>query len=152
MTNIDRGVVTAEVEARLTSGGVLVGLVTAPKTGGWQKEMTAEGAQFVPYVVVTPLNAQGGSGSLGDSTSEWQVPYSLSSYGVDVRQVEDLADDARRILLGLRRHNFSMRDGSSWQVTQTRPQAIGGVGYTTQVDPTAFSQTDSVTLWLSRNL
>lgn len=153
-STIDRGVITSYLQTHLTGAEFTVGIVVAPDGAGWQGEPGTAGSVFVPYTVLTPLNSTSPSGGLADSSSEWQLPYTFSTYGVDARQVEDLADDVRRVLADLRRVNVTMRDGAtSWQIQQTTCQSMGGVGYTTQMEPpTAFSQTDSMVLWLSKNL
>lgn len=148
----DRGVVTDYLLTQLAGQGWPVGDVVAPEGAGWQNDMTAPNSVFVPYLVLTPLNANGGTGTLGDSSTEWRLPYSLSTYGVSRRQVEDLADDARRFIAGFKKITLTMKDGTTtWKIQQSTWQAMGGIGYTNQVTPTALSQTDSLLIWLSKN-
>jgi hypothetical protein len=150
---IDRGVVTDWVLTLLRGAGMFIGDVIAPSEAGWTGDMGKPGSVFIPFVVLTPGTASAPTGSFADSSEDWQLPYSLMSFGVDRRQVEDLADDARRLLGNQRRVDLVMRDGvSSWRVVQVTWPSIGAVGYTAQVDPTAFSQTDTSVLWLSKNL
>jgi hypothetical protein len=83
---------------------------------------------------------------------DWKLPYTLTTYGTNRRQVEDLADDVRAALLAVKKFPLTMKDGAIWRITTIDCNAIGGVGYTTAVSPTAFSETDSFNLTLSRSL
>lgn len=150
----DRGVVTDWlIEFVETNLNVVVGDIEAPKNVGWQSDSAKPGAQFTPYLVSLPGTATRSSGSFGDPSMDWKLPYTLTTYGVNRRQVEDLADDVRAALLEVKKIPLTMKDGVTvWKITTIDCSAIGGVGYTTAVSPTAFSETDSFTLTLSRSL
>lgn len=148
----DRGVATTWLLEQLGTLGYLAGDIEAPAGGGWQEEMSDPGARFTPYVTVFPQNSGRATGSLGDPSMDWDLPYTLNIYGVNRRQVEDLADDVRAHLLEIKKVPLTMRDGVVWKLTTIECRTIGGVGYTTAVTPTAFSQTDSYTMTLSRSL
>lgn len=131
--------------------GVLVGRVTAPDGAGWQADSSQVGAEFIPYIVATPGSATPVNPSFNDPSDDWSLAYQLTSYGTDNVQVEDTADKVRALLLATKKVSLAMNDGT-WRITTIRCNNIGGVGYTTAVSPTAFSQTDSYTLTLSRSL
>lgn len=147
----DRGTLTNRVLSELRAAGLLVGDILAPDTAGWQTQPGGDADVFVPYVTLTPQTVGSPSGSVEDPTEDWRIPYTLTSFAVDRNQVEDYADKVRRVLLGIRRREVTMSNGS-WQWQQTQWVTIGAVGYTQIVNPTAFSQTDSMTIWLSKNL
>jgi len=147
----DRGVVTSWFLDTLNTT-YLAGDIEAPAGAGWQEEMNDVGAKFVPYLTIFPQPSQRATGSLGDPSMDWMLPYSMNIYGVNRRQVEDLADDVRADLLQIKKVPLTMRDGVVWKMTTMECRTIGGVGYTTAVTPTAFSQTDSYTMTLSRSL
>jgi hypothetical protein len=148
----DRGVVTTWLLDELDTNGHLAGDIEAPPGAGWQEEMNDAGAKFIPYLTTVPQNSSRATGSLGDPSMDWDLPYTLNIYGVNRRQVEDLADDVRAHLLEIKKIPLTMRDGVVWKLTTIECRTIGGVGYTTAVTPTAFSQTDSYTMTLSRSL
>lgn len=129
----------------------LTGKVVAPEGGGWRSDPAQVDAKFVPYSVVAPNTATAINPSFDDPSQDWSVPYTITSYGVDVNQVEDQADSIRKLLLAIKKEELVMSE-STWKVTTIRCSSMGGVGYTTAVDPTAFSQTDTFILTLSRSL
>lgn len=147
----DRGVVTSYLLATLGANSFLVGDIEAPESAGWQTEMSSAGSEFVPYSTLMPQTSSRPSGSFGDPSSEWTLPYTLNTYGVNRRQVEDLADDQRALLLLIKKIDLTMRDNVVWRLTTIDCPAMGGVAYTNAVTPTAFSETDSFTVTLSRS-
>lgn len=148
----DRGPITQWLINRLEAESFRADGMVPPSDAGWQDDMVGDGSEFEPYIVVTPQTSSAGEGSLGDSTFDWEIPYTINSYGVHLRQVEDLADDSRRFLTGLRRININMKDGSSWKVIGIRCTAIGGIGLNQSINPHAYSQSDSLIIKVSRNL
>jgi hypothetical protein len=149
----DRGVITDWLLAHLRSQGYNMGDIEADQSFGWQTDAGSPGAEFVPYTTQIPGTATRSTGSFGDPSMDWWLPYTLTTYGVNRRQVEDLADDLRAGLLEVKKIPVTMKDGSTvWKITTIDCTAIGGVGYTNAVTPTAFSQTDSISLTVSRSL
>lgn len=148
----DRGVFTDWLLTHLGTT-FLVGDIEAPAGAGWQTESAAAGSEFIPYVTLMPGTSSQSSGSFGDPSMDWKLSYTLNNYGVNRRQVEDLADDIRAILLAVKKVSVTMKDGSTvWRLNTIACTSIGGVGHTNAVSPTAFSQTDSITLTVSRSL
>ena len=151
-TALERSYVTKWLNEFIeTEVQILVGDVVAPTGGGWQEDSSKIGAEFVPYVVVTPNTATPKDPSLDDPSQDWAVPYTVTVYGVDRNQVEDLADVVRVALLAVKKVALTMSQ-SNWRMTTIKCNSIGGVGYTSAVSPTAYSQSDSFTLTLSRSL
>lgn len=147
---LKRGYVTDFLLKTLEDADFLVGDAVAPDEGGWDGDPGREGSNFHPYLVLTPQLAPAATGSLGDSSSEWNLPYALSANGVDRRQVEDLADDARELLAGLHKVYITI-GGDRWRLNQVQATAVGALTYSTAVDPTQFSQTDSMLTMLSKS-
>lgn len=120
---------------------------------GWQGDMNAEGAEFRPYVVITPQTATREDSPVGATGADWTLPYLFTVYGVDRRQTEDLADDVRNYLTGIYMINLDSRSGeSSWRVSYIECPSIGGIGFNAQVKPKMYSQTDSYTVKVSRRI
>jgi hypothetical protein len=130
-----------------------VGDVKAPQDAGWQADPGGNDSVFIPYVVLTPMASRPPTGTLADSQVDWQLPYTVATYGVTRAQIEDVADEARRALLALNKHEVLMNDGTTiWKIINVTSTNIGGVGFTDQIKPTAYSQADSVLVWLSKKL
>jgi hypothetical protein len=148
----DRAPLTDTLIAALTSVVEFVGDVKAPEDAGWQSHPGGNDSIFIPYVILTPMVSPAPVGSLGDSQIDWRLPYTLTTYGVTRQQIEDVADEARRAVLGLNNVVVSMHDGTTWKIIGVTSQNIGGVGYTDQIKPTANSQSDSVLVMFSKKL
>jgi hypothetical protein len=149
----DRAPLTDVLIGALETVVEFVGDVIAPQDAGWQNFPGGNDSVFVPYVVLTPQASPAPTGSLGDSQVDWRLPYTLTTYGVTRQQIEDVADEARRAVLGLTNVVVSMHDGTTaWKIIGVTSQNIGGVGYTDQIKPTAYSQSDSVLVWFSKKL
>lgn len=147
----ERAKVTEWLVTFLNTNSYLAGKITAPNTGGWDKDPSTTGAVFTPYTVVTPGTGKPITPSFGDPSQDWSLPYQLTSYGTHDQQIEDIADEVRKLLLITKKVDVVMSDGT-WRITTIACSAIGGVGYTTAIEPTAYSQTDSFILTLSRSL
>lgn len=147
-----RSKVSKHLKTTISEANFAVEMITAPKNAGWAADMGEAGSEFTPYLTITPQTSSQAEGSLGDPSTEWLLPYTLTGYGVHLEQLEDLMDDLRSLLLTPHRINLAMGDGTSWRLVNTQCSAIGGIGYDNSVDPTAYSQSDSYLLRLSRNL
>jgi len=149
----DRAPLTDAIVTALSTVVEFVGDVVAPQDAGWQSYPGGNESVFIPYVTVTPQPSPAPEGSLGDGQIDWRLPYTLTTYGVTRQQIEDVADDARRAVLGLNNISITMNDGTTvWKIIGVTSQNIGGVGFTDQIKPTAYSQSDSVLVWFSKKL
>lgn len=149
----DRAPLTDTLIAALNTVVEFVGDVKSPMDAGWQADPGGNESVFIPYVVLSPQPSPAPTGSLGDSQVDWKLPYTLTTYGVTRQQIEDVADEARRAVLGLNNVSITMNDGTTvWKIIGVTSQNIGGVGYTDQIKPTAYSQSDSVLVWFSKKL
>jgi hypothetical protein len=143
-----RGPLTDAVIALLAELGKPVGDGVLPADAGWQGQLNAPGSTFVPYLVVATLTAARSSGSLGAPQSEWQVPYSVQSYGATRAQAEWMADQARTALAGMRGQVYQL-GARNFKVLQAWTTQIAGVNRVDTVQPPVWGQPDQVTLWLT---
>lgn len=115
------------------------GDVLAPTEGGWHM------GKYKPYVDVAPGTATVTDQAQGAPWKSWSMQYRLTFYGVDRNQVETLADQVRSELLSKKAVLRKQRlDGE--RVLDMHCTSIGAIGYTKQLDPPGYSQTDTYTL------
>lgn len=144
-----RGYLTAWLKATLEAEDLLVGTVIAPTAGGWNDDPQQEGNWYAQYIVIVPQTASEGTGSMADAGTEWNLPFSLTSYGVSALQVEGQADTARRIVNEIRRAPVEL-DGVGWRVMDIKTNSIGSVDINRATDPPELSQRDVVMIRLSK--
>lgn len=150
ITSIHRGDLTNYLISQL-SPVILVGDGEAPPDGGWDDDPNLPTSSYVPYTVVRPLTAQEAEGSFGDSNSEIVTPYSFSVYGVSRDQTEFYADKVRQTTVDLAR-TVVVLGPSQWKIQQAKVNSIGGIDRSDQTEPSEFSQTDVVTLYMSKEM
>lgn len=150
ITYFPRGELTTYLVSQLRSA-LLVGDAEAPLDGGWNDDPNDPDSSYSPYVVVTPQAAGDGTGSYGDSNSEQRLAYSFASYGVSREQVEFYADLARKTAVNLERSIITL-NGEKWSILQARASSMGGVLRDDKTEPSEFSQTDVVTIYVSKEL
>ena len=109
------------------------------------------GYKFTPYSIVTPMSAGEGYGPISDTDSIFSFPYSVSSFGTTREQTEWIADMARNSFSSLRRQSFDGADGT-YTIMKCRLTMIGGIQKSGQTAPHVFGQTDTVTVFLSKNV
>lgn len=130
---------------------LLVGDAEAPSEGGWDDDPNDPSSSYVPYVVMTPQTSGQASGPIGDSNTDIQLPYSFTYYGVSRDQVEFYADKGRSLITNLARERVQLTDGE-WKVTQSRCTSIGGVARSDNTEPSEFSQSDVIVLYMSKEI
>ena len=148
---LHRRPLTALVLTQIANAGQPVGDSVSPAAGGWQGSPNADGSNFVPYVVVMPGPASVSSGPIADTQADWQLAYTLTSFGVSREQCEWMADKARDAAVTFARE-VVMLNGDSYAVQQARATVIGPVQRVDATEPSFYGQTDSVTLWISKEL
>jgi len=150
--NLARGPLTDLLVETLQAGldGPPVGDGEVPlEPHGWQGQVNAPGSEFIPYLALMPLTAGAPSGSLGDSASEWQLPYQIQAFGVARNQCEWMADKARGLLAALRGTKLSLGP-DRYSIQQVRTTSIGGITRLDVTDPPYFGQADGVSVWLTK--
>jgi len=149
-TAIHRGDLTTFLMDQLKTL-VLIGDAEAPTDGGWDDDPNLPTSSYSPYVVIRPLTTQEAEGSFGDSNSEVVAPYSFSMYGVSREQTEFYADKVRQTIVDLSR-TVVVLGPSQWKIQQARVNSIGGIDRNDQSEPSEFSQTDVVTMYMSKEM
>jgi hypothetical protein len=150
-TPLHRRLLTDHLLIVLESTGKPVGDSVSPPEGGWQGEPNTDGTNFVPYVVLMPGAGTLSSGPFGDTQADWQLGYTVVSFGVSRSQVEWMADTARSVLVAMERVDVDL-NGDQFRVLQARETVIGPVQRVDATQPSYYGQTDSVTLWISKEL
>lgn|SRR5512138_3718916 len=130
---------------------ILVGDAEAPHTGGWDNDPNLPGSSYVPYVVIRPLTTLEAEGSFGDSNTEVVAPYSLAVFGINREQTEFYADLVRQTIVDLAR-TVVVLGPASWKIQQARVNSIGGIDRNDETEPSEFSQTDVVQLYMSKEM
>ena len=147
-----RGNVTDAVLAAVGTVGKPVGDANTPNVAfGWDGQPNALGTNFIPYVVVFPQAASIKSGPIAVPSADWQLPYTITSYGVTREQVEWLADRARNTLSSLRGATLDGGD-ATYSVIKATTETIGTVSRQDISDPPFFAQTDTVSVWVSQEI
>lgn len=150
-TSLPRAALTEYIIGVL-SEVLLVGDAEAPLEGGWDDDPNHPDSSYSPYVVLMPLNVSNMKGPVGDPHADYHVPYSLNYFGISRSQVDQYADMCREHLLTQERARVVSLSGQRWSVQQIEPSSIGGVGRTDATEPSTFSQSDVITVWLSRDI
>ena len=149
-TNIQRAPLTQRLLTQLALTSKPVGDARAPQSGGWSgNQPNKDGSNFQPYTVLTPNPATNSSGPLGDAQADWQLAYSIASFGVSRQQCEWMADKARLTLIALRHELVTLGD-DIYRVQQVRVDALGGLQRVDATDPPYWGENDQITVWLSK--
>ena len=148
---LPRGNLTTLLVDRLRTAGLLVGDGEAPPTGGWDDDPNLPTSGFVPYLVVNPMAVAEPTGPVGDTATDFRVPYSVTSSGISRKQVEVYADKGRKTLAELERSTVTLGT-SDWKFQQARANSIGGVVRTDNTEPSEFTQSDVVIIYLSKEI
>ena len=149
-----RGDLTAELLLWLAKdNSFLIGDAVAPEHAGWDDNPNTAGAKYHPYVVVTPLTANPSSGSIAETNAYMIVPYSLTFYGVSRAQLEWMSDRSREIAVNLARSDYVLRglnQADSWKVMQAQLGSLGGISRSDNVEPSLYTQTDVINIYISK--
>ena len=145
-----RGDLTAVLLTKIRAE-LICGDAEAPAEGGWDLPPTKEGSSYSGYCVLTPMPAGDQAGPLGDSSSDWTLPYRIDSYGISREQVEFQADLARALIRPTKREDITA-GGDTYRIQQIRTQSLGGVGRTDTTEPSEYSQSDIVAVYVSKEL
>jgi len=126
-----------------------IGDAIQPESSGWLGEPALSGSNFVPYVVLTPMTANAGTGPFDDSQADWRLPYSVANFGVTRQQCEWMADKARELIQGLSQTHVGSGQ-HTYYVQQVLEQAIGGIQRVDQTNPPYYGQVDTISIWLAK--
>jgi hypothetical protein len=150
VTTINRGPITDRLITELKTQGLPVGDNSAPDDAyGWQGEPNRDGSTFIPWMAISAGVAQAGTGSFGDSASEWRVPYTVTYACVSREQLDWLADRMRAALVSISREVVVTETGN-WRIQQIRCTSVGGSNRVGSTFPDYFTQADLFEVWLSK--
>lgn len=147
-----RGPITTRVITELRTLGFPVGDNTAPEDPyGWSGEPNTSAGTFTPWMTSTPLTGspQRLPGALGDTGTEWSLPYSVYFAGVTRMQTEALADRIREALCNINREEVET-DNGNWQIQKISCSSIGGMTRISSAFPDYFAQADTFDVWISK--
>ena len=150
---IERRRLTTALLAAIETEGKPVGYGRTPPNGGWRGEPNADGTNFRPYVVVTPNPSTAPrnvyEGPIDDWQADWQLSYTVSSFGIDPDQTEWMADRSR-LAAHVLVHSEVTSGESIYNVQQVRVDALGGLVRVDATEPPYWAQSDQITLWVSK--
>lgn len=150
VSTINRGPVTDRLLAELRSTNLPVGDNHVPTDPfGWQGEPNADGSNFIPWMTMNAGIATGGIGSMGDSGSEWQLPYNVQFAAVSRSQLDWLADKVRKQFVAINRESVETGSGN-WRIQQIRCTSVGGSNRVGPPFPDYFTQADVFVVWLTK--
>jgi hypothetical protein len=148
--DLARGDLTAYLLGKLNAG-LICGDGEPGDNVGWTGPPNKTGSSYIGYCVLTPLPADQQAGPIGDSSADWILPYRIDSHAISREQAEYQADKARALIRPIVRENVTL-GLDSYQVQQVRTLSIGGIGRTDNTDPSEFSQSDVVAIYVSKEL
>ena len=125
-----------------------IGLAVNPPGSGWRGQPSSSGSTFVPYGVLVPGPASISEGPIVEPQVDWRLMYVVTSYSVDPRACEWMADVFREAMVGLIKDTVTLE--TDYRIQQVRVSALGAVTRYELTEPPYFGQTDSFDVWLSR--
>lgn len=149
---LSRGPITTRLLAELAEEGFPVGDQTSPDGEyGWAGEPNTENTAFTPWMVLSPLTGQPQRvpGAMGDTGTEWMLPYTVFYAGISRKQAEALADKMRAALCNIERESITTSTGD-WRIMKISCTAIGGTNRVGAAYPDYFTQTDSFEVWITK--
>lgn len=147
-----RGPITTRVITELGTEGFPVGDNAAPETPyGWSDEPNSDGGTFTPWMSVTALagSPQRPPGTLGDTGTEWSLPYSVFYAGISRKQCEALADRMRSALVNITRESVTT-DTGDWRIQKISCNSIGSSNRIGSAYPDYFTQVDMFDVWITK--
>jgi hypothetical protein len=140
---IERRLLTKKFIEKLETGGAKIGNNRAPQDSGWIGQPNKTGTNFVPYSVVAAMSASSSSGPITNLQADWELLYSVSSFGVSPEQCEWMADASRIKADLLRRETLSLGD-ARYRVALVTVSSIGAVQRIDAVDPPYWGESDVI--------
>ena len=146
-----RGPITTRILTELKGPGFPVGDNSSPEEPyGWSGEPNADSTSFTPWMSLsamtgTPQRTQ----AMGDTGTEWILPYSVFYAGVSRKQAEALADRLRAALTDIVRESVTTETGN-WRIQKISCTAIGTSNRIGSSYPDYYTQADSFEVWISK--
>jgi len=153
MTALSRGYFTAWLLSVLNTSDFPVGDGNTPvEAYGWQGQPNDAGSHFLPWLSSMPGTGRPTAGSMGDSSSEHILSYTISFNAVTREQVEWIADKMRAVLVSTTRVTVNCGAFGNWRVQQARNVSIGGVMRVKSSFPDYYVQSDAFDIWVSKEI
>jgi hydrogenase maturation factor HypF (carbamoyltransferase family) len=108
--------------------------------------VTSVGSADINRIAGTPQRIPGG---MGDTGTEWSLPYTVFYAGISRQQTEALADRMRNQLTNIEREVITTSTGN-WKIMKV---SCSGVGTTNRIStsvPDYFTQADTFDVWVSK--
>lgn len=149
VSSVSRGPITTRLITELETTGFPVGDNDAPTDPyGWSGE--PDEGTFTPWMTITPLTGTPRTPlAMGDTGTEWTLPYSIFYAGISRKQVEALADRLRNALCNIARESVTT-DTGSWRIMKISCSAIGNVNKISSTLPDYFTEADSFEVWITK--
>lgn len=119
------------------------------QVGGWTETPAGRTSVYIPYSVVSPLEANQPDGTLQDSGAIWGLPYSFRTYGASGYHVERQSDRLRKIVNGMVREIVDL-DGDSWSIMKAIFPTIGSVTINRSGSRPTYAQYDTMLVTISK--
>jgi hypothetical protein len=147
-TTLQRSPLTDAVLTQLRTLGPPVGDAVIPDSM-WIGQPNLPGSFADPFAVLSTLRAGDSSGSLGDSQSDWHMPYLIESFGVSRDQCDWIADRLRNLLTALRGQALALGP-DHFKVQYVRVDDLGEPARIDAVDPPFYHSQDVITVWIGK--
>lgn len=151
-SSISRGPITTRLISEMNEQGFPVGDNTTPDPPyGWTGQPNDTNTTFQPWMTISPLAAmpQRVEGALGDTGTEWRLPYGVFYAGVSRKQTEALADRVRFGLCNIERETVAS-DTGNWRIQKISCTGIGSTNKIGSAYPDYFTQNDTFEVWVSK--
>ena len=136
-------------ELRTTPNVTDIGLAKAPQDVGWNNAPSKDLSSFRPYGVVNPGASGGHTGPIGGNLQDWQLPYMVMSFGVTPEQTEFIADALRYQFVSMKNTTVVL-GGFDYKIQQVKIESMGAIQRVDATEPAYYGQTDSYSVWLSK--
>jgi hypothetical protein len=90
-----------------------------------------------------------GTGPVSDSSADWILPYRIDNYGISREQCEFQADRTRALIRPTKREQ-AVLGGENYRIQQVRTTSLGGIGKENNVEPTEYSQSDTIAVHITK--
>ena len=148
---LSRRPLTNQIKTTLAAAPLVtdVGVAHAPANVGWNGQPNQQGSNFRPYAVLSPGASGPYTGPVGGNLQDWQLPYMVTTFGISPDQVELIADNLRFQFVTLKNEQLVLGD-YTYKVQQVRIESIGSIQRVEVTEPPYYGQTDSYSVWLSK--